>query len=93
MGARYDVGEFFVPAAILGTIGYGLGRLTLGKRAGMGAAAMGVAVALGGTALAQKSQSEGAAVRSIRSVLDRIDLSKDAIAAENEAAESIQVAN
>lgn len=93
MGARYDVGEFFVPAAVLGTIGYGLGRLTLGKKAGMGAAVMGLAVAIGGTAMAQKSASTGAAMGRIRSILDTVDLTKDRVEAENAAAESLQVEN
>lgn len=93
MGAKFDLGEMVVPAAVLGTIGYGLGRLTLGKKAGMGAAVMGIAVALGGTAMTQKSKSEGAMIGRIRSVLDKVDLTKDQVAAENEVAASVMVEN
>lgn len=71
----FDVGEFVVPVAVFGVVGYGTGRILMGRRSGKIGAVLGAGIGAAGAAMAQKRAASGKSPFAAK-LLDKIDVTR-----------------
>lgn len=88
---RMDLGELIVPGAVLGGLGYLGGYAISGRKAAMGAGAMGAVTGVVGAMYGQAAKGKGG--DTARRVLQAVDVTRDPVADQSAAADAIVVPN